>query len=89
MSELRRASDKNGLAKVANNPVVTFAFRALTAMGVTVVLPFLGWFMARAVGVLDGVVAQATELTKNVAVISSTVNGHEKRIEKIENKVFR
>ena len=80
-----RAGDRSAMARLANNAVVTLASRA----AFLVVLSVVTWMTARFVNTLDDVARDAAELSKNVAVISATVNGHERRIEKIETKIFR
>jgi hypothetical protein len=80
-----RASDRSALTRLANNAVVTLASRA----AFLVVLGVVTWMSGRFINTLDDVAKDAAELSKNVAVISATVNGHERRIEKIEAKVFR
>ena len=84
-TQQRRNGDKSRLSALANSAVLTLASRA----ALIVVMGFIAFLAQRSLSVLDRMDDDVRVMAKNLAVMANEINEHSRRIEKVENKVFR
>ena len=79
------AGGLSGLADLANNAVVSLAGQ----WALIVVMSLVAWLATRSLRLLDAMAKDIHLLSKNVAVVMEQIDEHERRIEKMENRVFQ
>lgn len=82
---MRRDRDNNKLDALANNAVVRLASRAALVS----ILGFLAVIASRSLSTLDKMAGDIQFLTQNFAVVSNKIEDHARRLDKVENKVFK
>ena len=81
----RRNGDKSRMAALANSAAWNLASR----LAVFVVLGLIAFTANRSLSVLDRMDDDVRVMAKSLAVITNEIAEHSRRIEKVENKVFR
>lgn len=81
----RRNGDKSRMTALANSAVLTLASRAALIM----IMGFIAFLAQRSLAVLDRMDDDVRIMSKSLAVVTNELSEHARRIEKVENKVFR
>lgn len=81
----RRNGDRSRLSALANSAVFTILSRG----ALVIVMGLVAFISERGVATLDSMAKDVQTLSRNIAVVSNQIEDHSRRIEKVENKVFR
>lgn len=81
----RRNGDNSRMAALANSAALTLASRG----ALIVVMGLVALIAQRSLETLDVMAKDVQALTRNIAVATSQLNDHARRIEKVESKIFK
>ena len=82
---VRRNGDKSRMAALANNAAFTLASRG----ALVVVMGLVAFIAYRSLGTLDKMAAKIEILSEVMIASTTKLDDHARRIEKVENKVFK
>ena len=81
----RRNGDRSRMSALANSAAVTLASRGALIL----VVGIIAFTAQRSLSTLDKIAVDVDSLSTSMAVVSNQLGDHARRIEKVENKVFR
>lgn len=82
---MRRGGDGSKLDALANNALMRLASR----MALVTSLGILSFIASRSLSTMDTMANDLQFLAKNFAVVSNKIEEHARRLDKVENKVFK
>lgn len=82
---MRRGGDSNKLDALANNALMRLASR----LALVTFLGVLSFIANRSLGTMDKMAGDLQFLAQNFAVVSNKIDEQARRLDKVENKVFK
>ena len=84
----RRNGDKSRIASLANSPAITLAAR-LASVLVAVIVSLLVFIAVGSLKTVDKIADKVDALSEKIVVAITRIEAQDKRIDKVENKVFK